>query len=98
MAEETFRVEVVYAAPGEQWLVALEVTAGATAEEAVDLSGVRNRYPDLDTSRIGIFGEHVDPDQRLEDGDRVEIYRPLKADPKEVRREMAKLGRTMKRR
>lgn len=95
MADRTIQIEVAYAAPGEQWLVELGVPAGTTAGEAVRASGILERYPGLDTRSIGIFGEHVGHDRCLEDGDRVEIYRPLEADPREVRRELAKLGRTM---
>lgn len=98
MADETIHVEVAYASPDEQWLVALELPAGATAGEAVERSGILSSHPKLDTRSIGIFGEHVGHDRRLEDGDRVEIYRPLTADPREVRRELVKLGKTMKRR
>jgi len=93
MAEATIRVEVVYALPGEQALVALEVAAGTTAGEAVRRSGIPARWPDADTRCIGVFGEHVDPGRVLEDGDRVEIYRPLLADPKEARRETARRRR-----
>jgi len=98
MADGTIHVEVVYATPDEQWLVALELPVGATAGEAVERSGILPGRTGLDTRSIGIFGEHVRHDQRLKDGDRVEIYRSLKADPREVRRELAKLGKTMKRR
>lgn len=66
--------------------------------EAVRSSGLLEEHPGLDTSRIGIFGEQVEPDRLLEDGDRVEIYRPLTADPKEVRRELARQGKSMGRR
>lgn len=93
MAEETICIEVVYALPDEQTLVELEVAAGTTAGEAVQLSGIPARWPRVDTSRIGVFGEHVDAGHVLEDGDRVEIYRPLVADPKEVRRETARRRR-----
>lgn len=93
MAEETIRIEVVYALPEEQSLVELEVAAGTTAGEAIQLSGIPTRYPRVDTSRIGVFGKHVETGYVLEAGDRVEIYRPLVADPKEVRRETARRRR-----
>ena len=90
-------VEVVYALPEEQALIALRVAEGTTAIQAVRQSGIEQRFPGLDasTSALGVFGHKVDHDLVLEDGDRVEIYRPLKADPKEVRRQLAKLGKTM---
>lgn len=95
MAEEAIRIEVVYALPGEQALVELEVAAGTTAGEAIDRSGISACWPQADTSRIGVFGECVDASHVLEDGDRVEIYRPLVADPKEVRRETARRRRSV---
>jgi len=96
--ERTIRVEVAYATPERQWLKALDVAAGTSAGEAVRLSGIPADQPDMDVSRIGIFGEHVHHERTLEDGDRVEIYRPLIADPKEVRRERARRGKAMGRR
>lgn len=98
MASETaIRVEVVFALPERQKLVALEVPQGCTAREAVERSGLRAEFPEIDPDRnaLGIFGRRCPPDQALRSGDRVEIYRPLKADPKEVRRELAARGRTM---
>ena len=91
-------MEVAYAAPDRQWLIPVTVAPGTTAREAIALSGILEKCPDIDTSSIGIFGEAVEHDHRLEAGDRVEIYRPLTAEPKEVRRAMAKLGRTVGRR
>ena len=90
-------VEVAYATPGKQLIVAVEVPAGATVAEAVRLSGIEEYFPeiDLDNDPIGIFGRKVRRDRELRAGDRVEIYRPLKADPKHVRRELAKLGKSM---
>jgi putative ubiquitin-RnfH superfamily antitoxin RatB of RatAB toxin-antitoxin module len=85
-------VEVVYALPERQTLVQVRVQAGATAREAVVLSGLPSLYPDIDPVRgkIGIFGRHVPPDTVLRNGDRVEIYRPLTADPKAARRRRAR--------
>lgn len=98
MADDSIRVEVAYAAPGRQWLIEVDAPPGTTAGEAIDLSGILRACPGLDAADIGVFGEPVTHDRRLEDGDRVEIYRPLTADPKQVRRELAKLGKTMGRR
>ena len=81
-------VEVVYAMRGEQVLLSLEVRSGTTVHEAIEQSGIRRRFPRLDPARceVGIFGKLVKPDTVLKAGDRVEIYRPLIADPKDARR------------
>lgn len=88
---EAIDVEVVYATPGRQKLIALRVPPGTTAIEAVERSGIRQEFPGMvvDEKALGIFSRKVDPDYELQPGDRVEIYRPLIADPKEVRRERA---------
>ncbi len=90
-APKRLRVEIVYALRDDQLLIALEVEEGASAREAVDRSGILQRYPEIAIApgHIGIFGKVVEPDTRLRDGDRVEIYRPLIADPKRARRERA---------
>jgi len=86
-------VEVVLAMPGRQELVALEVSEGATLEDAIAASGLPEMFDDfeVDPSMVGVFSEKASLDQVLRDGDRVEIYRPLIADPKEVRRQRARL-------
>jgi hypothetical protein len=92
------RVEVVYALPEVQTLLALEVPEGTTAAEAVRLSGILGRHPEIDLAqaKLGVFGKHVKADTPLRDRDRVEIYRPLVADPREVRRQRAAEGKAMK--
>jgi putative ubiquitin-RnfH superfamily antitoxin RatB of RatAB toxin-antitoxin module len=83
------RVEVIYAAsPARQTLIGLEVAAGTTVAQAVELSGIKAEHPDIEilNTRVGIFGRPVALNAVLEEGDRVEIYRPLHADPKEARR------------
>src|SRR5262249_25620826 len=82
------RVEVVYALPDEQALVALEMEEGATVREAIERSGLLARFPDIDPAgmKVGIFGRVTKVDTPLRGGDRVEIYRSLKIDPKEARR------------
>ncbi len=86
------RVEIVYALRDRQVLIAFEVEGGTTARQAVERSGILQRFPEIDLARagMGIFGRMVSPDTPLRDGDRVEIYRPLVADPKQGRRERAK--------
>jgi len=88
----TIRVEVVYALPERQVLLRLEVPEGTTALEAAQRSGIEAQFDDLvldEASRLGIFGQVVPGSQVLKEGERVEIYRPLKADPKEVRKARA---------
>ena len=87
----TIRVEVVLAMPARQELVALDVAVGTTLAEAIAQSGVTERFEgfELDLGKVGIFGQKAEPEQVLREGDRVEIYRPLVADPKEVRRQRA---------
>lgn len=90
-------VEIVYALPARQELLRLEVPAGETVAGAVQRSGLLERYPEIDlaVNKLGIFGRLCTPERVLEEGERVEIYRPLIADPKEVRRRLAAEGRTM---
>lgn len=97
MADESIAVEVAYAEPVRQWLVELEVPLGTTAGEAVRRSVDRGLLPliDVDRCKLGVFSRIVAPERRLQSGDRVEIYRPLKADPKDVRRALAAAGKTM---
>ena len=89
--EEAIAVEVVYALPHEQRVLALTVPPGTTALEAVRLSGLTVRYPELAAQdlRVGIYGRVVSADTVLNDGERVEIYRPLVAEPKLARRKRA---------
>jgi len=89
--QQTIRVEVVLAMPERQPLVSLDVVTGTTVAEAITLSGLPEMFEGfkLDLKNVGIFGQKTDPKQILREGDRVEIYRPLIADPKEVRRQRA---------
>ena len=88
---KTMRVEVAYALPAEQAIVSLEVADGATAEAALRQSGLLERFPgiDLEVNQVGVFGKLCGLSQVLRPGDRVEIYRPLIADPKQARRQRA---------
>ena len=89
--DNTITVEVAYALPHRQVLVEVELPVGATALEAAQRSAIASKFDgvDLDNGTLGIFGHIVAPSQVLRDGDRVEIYRPLIADPKEVRKARA---------
>jgi len=85
------RVEVVYATPGRQTVYALDVAAGATVRDAIERSGVLAAFPEIDLARnrVGIFGRLTALSAPLRDDDRVEILRPLAADPKDARRKRA---------
>lgn len=92
---ELLPVEVVYAIPGEQRVVKLEVPAGTTLREVIERSGVlaRHRQLDLDTTPVGIHGCLRALTEPVSAHDRVEIYRPLIADPKAQRRARAATDR-----
>lgn len=94
---EFIRVEVAYARPERQLILPVDVPAGTTALEAIRLSGIEEEFPEIDLAknRIGVFGKLCKPARPLADGDRVEIYRPLTADPKQVRRELAAAGKSL---
>ena len=84
-------VEVVYALPDKQSLLTFDVEQKCTAIEAVQHSGILDLYPeiDLDNIDLGIFSDACNSDHILKAGDRVEIYRPLLADPREIRKRRA---------
>ena len=95
---ELITVEVAYALPDKQKLIELLVEPGTTAFQAVEKSAITKEFPDLDidSSKMGIFGQTLGTkglaqpkEYELQAGDRVEIYRPLVADPKEARRKRA---------
>ena len=89
--EPRIRVEVAYASLQRQVLIACEVAAAATLGEAIRASGVLQQCPEINLtqSRVGVFGRLKTLEAPLRAGDRVEIYRPLQVDPKEVRRQRA---------
>lgn len=82
------RVSVVYADPDHVFDAALELQQGSTVAAAIDGSRIRERHPGIEIrgDRLGIFSRKAALDTVLRDGDRVEIYRPLRIDPKEARR------------
>ncbi len=88
-------VEVAYALPNKQLIKTLEVPVGTTAHQAVKLSAIAEAFDEAipEDSPLGIFGKAVANEYVLREGDRVEIYRPLIADPKEVRKERAARAR-----
>ncbi len=92
------KVEVCYALPDKQLLLTVSLPSGATVSQAIEKSAVQSKFPEIDltTHKVGIFGKLVKLDTPVRDKDRVEIYRPLIADPKEVRRKRAEEGKVMK--
>lgn len=98
MTSQNIRVEVIYALPEKQEIVAVTVAEGATVQEAIEKSGLLEKYPDIDLkkNKLGVFAKLSKPDTILRDRDRVEIYRPLIADPKAVRKQRAEEGKVMK--
>ncbi len=91
-------IEVVYALKDQQRRVPLVLNEGATVQQAVDLSGLLAEFPEIDlkTNKTGIWGKLAKTDAALRNRDRVEIYRPLIADPKQVRKQRAAEGKAMK--
>ena len=85
----SMRVEVIYALPQKQERVLLDLPPGSTVQDALQASGLLQRLSQIELGRLGVWGRPVTAETRLRDRDRVEIYRPLIADPKEVRRERA---------
>ena len=92
------KVEVAYATPKKQLILVVPFQDAMTAEQAINESGILQRFPELDiaSSSVGIFSKPCKLDTPLREGDRVEIYRPLIADPKEVRRQRAEAGKVTK--
>ncbi|MEK0435851.1 MAG: hypothetical protein RL369_1900 [Pseudomonadota bacterium] len=89
--DNTLKVQVCYALPEQSFLEELRVHPGTTIAKAIDDSGVLKQFPHIDLlqQRVGIFGKLKTMDTVLRGGDRIEIYRPLQADPKETRRRRA---------
>lgn len=97
---EQIHVEVAYALPDKQKIIALDVEEGTTMYQAAERSGITSMFPNIDlpNSDMGIFGkaEREPATKVLREGDRVEIYRPLTADPKEVRKKRAAAAKAKK--
>ena len=91
-------VEVAYATPAMQLILPVRLAPGATVQQAIEASGVLDKFPEIDLkqNKFGVFGKLIKADTPLRDKDRVEIYRKLIADPKEVRRQRAEEGKVMK--
>jgi len=95
---EMITVEVCYAQRNKPALVSVNLPLGATLVQALEASGLLSKHPEIDLkkNKFGIFAKLSKPDTVLRDKDRVEIYRPLIADPKEVRKQRAAEGKVMK--
>ncbi len=91
MPNSKIKIEVTYALPDKQTLLALEVEQGLSIEQCIEQSNIKTKYPDIDLSKnkVGIWSRTKKLHELVNDGDRIEIYRPLIADPKEVRRRRA---------
>lgn len=98
MNAETMLVEVAYALPDRQVILQQAVAAGATIENVIRASGMLQQFPDIDLAhnKVGVFGKLAKLSDTLRPGDRIEIYRPLIADPKEVRKKRAAAGKVMR--
>lgn len=97
MSEEIL-VEVAYALPHKQEVLSVKVKPGATVSQAIEQSGILADFPEIDlaSAKVGIFGKQAKLDAALRDKDRIEIYRPLIADPKEIRKKRAAEGKGTK--
>ncbi len=95
---QVIRVEVAYARGQEQALLSVDAAEGLMVRDAIERSGILGRFPDIDLAinKVGVFGKLTKLDNLLADGDRVEIYRPLIADPKEARKRRAAEGKAMR--
>ena len=91
-------VEIAYAKPDIQVIIPIKVREHTTVAAAIAASGIQEKFPEIDLARnkFGIFGKQAKAEQILQAGDRVEIYRPLIADPKAVRQQRAQAGKAMK--
>jgi uncharacterized protein len=96
MVAEYLKVAVAYVGPSDQFLRVFEVRVGTSVREAIEQSGVSSKCPEIDlaVNQVGIFGKVTKLDQLVADGDRIEIYRPLIADPKEARKRRASQGKS----
>ncbi len=93
----TISIQIVYAWPNKVWSKCLELRRGATPIDVIELSGILDEFPNMQLSEMqyGVYSKRVDQHYLMAEGDRLEIYRPLTADPKTIRRELAKVGKTM---
>jgi hypothetical protein len=95
--DEWLCIEVVFALRDRQELVTVRLENGATVADAIEQSSIQSAFPEWNLSEcaVGVWGRLAERDQRLRQGDRVEIYRPLTMDPRDARRALAAQGRSM---
>jgi len=91
MVEKLIAIEVAYAKPDHQVIIPLEMPEDITVEQAIEASGLLERFPEIDANNlnVGIFGCVCKLEQLIREGDRIEVYRPLIHDPKDARRQRA---------
>jgi hypothetical protein len=89
LESEFIHVEVAYALPHQQKIIRLRVAAESTVQAIIEQSGILSVFPDIDLTKnkLGVYGKAVRLEQLVFDGDRIEIYRPLVADPREIRKQ-----------
>lgn len=97
MSDNVIVVEVVFATPATQSLIECKVESGMSVADALERSGIYAVFADVELRDmpVGIWGHPVDRDRLVQHGDRIEIYRRLEIDPREARRQLAEVGRTM---
>jgi len=98
VSDNNIKVEVAFARPDDQLILEVDVPVEATVEEIIKQSGILEKFPEIDltVNKVGVFGKLTKLGNTLRQGDRIEIYRKLIADPKEVRRKRAEEGKKMK--
>jgi len=91
MTDKQINIEVVFALPSKQSIMNLVIEQGTTVEQAIEASGIKRKFPEIDLSinKVGIWNRTCKLTDVPKEGDRIEIYRPLVADPKEIRRRRA---------
>ena len=91
MMPDEILIEIAYALPEEQVIISIKVPTIFNVQQAIEKSGIQKKFPSIDLSKnkVGIFGKKTTLDHTLNDRDRIEIYRPLILDPKEMRRKRA---------
>ncbi len=97
MTDEYIEIEVAFAQAEKQWLRAIRVPVGSTIDDVIRMSGIQQDCPDIDLSELetGVWGHPAERSQTVVAQQRVELYRPLLLDPREARRQLALVGRTM---
>lgn len=95
--ENPVEIEVVATTPERQLLIAVEVPAGATVADAIEISNIAQRLPNIDAAAcaVAIWGRLVERSDTVKAGDRIELLRPLQIDPREARRRLAEAGQVM---